>query len=58
VHVRAARFPGSPLWLRFGRAGAHVKSFRWVILGCPCQLVQASRSGEGMLGRTSLYKKC
>jgi len=41
VHVRAAHFPGSPLSLCFGRAGTHVKLFRWVICGRLCQLVSA-----------------
>ena len=31
VHVHATRLPGSPLWLRFSRARAHVKSFGRVV---------------------------
>ena len=46
MHVYAARFPDSPLSLRFGRAGAHVKSFRWVIRGRPCQLVQVCKTSK------------
>ena len=58
MHVRASRFPGSPLTLRFGRAGTHVKSFGQVIWGCPCELVQAGHSGEGTPGRMRPYQKC
>jgi len=61
VHVRAARFPDSPLWLRLGRAGTDVKSFGRVVLGRPCQLVRAGHSGAtrwgGSFGRTSTYQK-
>ena len=61
MHVRAARFPGSPLSLRFGRVGAHAKSFGRVVSGRPCQLVRAGRSGATrsgrLLGRTSPYQK-
>jgi len=50
VHVRAAHLPDSPLWLHFGRAGAHVKSFGRVVSRHPCQLIRAGHSGEGEPG--------
>jgi len=58
VYVRATHLPGSPLCLHFSRVAAHVKLFDQLISGRPFQLVRAGRSGEGMPGRTSLYKKC
>jgi len=55
VHIRAARLPNSPLWLRFGRAGAHLKLFGRVVLRGSCQFVRAGRLGAthsgGSFGR-------
>lgn len=52
MHVRAAHLPGSPLSLRFGHAGAHVKWFEQVILRHPCQLVRAGRLRASMSTRS------
>ena len=57
MQIRSARLPGSPLWLRFGRAGTHVKPFGWVVLGNPCQLVRAGHLGGGTPRQLSLYQK-